>query len=138
MIFKKRFLIVAMRSAALLTLFTSVSPVAANEHESIGALPTPYPSITMPQGVSLDSSQQSQINAIARQIYEKMKTDSGGDPEKMQVLLRQFSANPQQLFQSMTPEQKKNIDALTQSVLRKQGAAPTSGSQKTNENNAKQ
>lgn len=85
----------------------------------------PAPSIAMPQGatggVTLDSNQQKQVNDIARQVYDKMKADSGGDPDKMQALIKQFMANPQQLFQSMSPDQKKNINSLTQSVMQKQG-----------------
>lgn len=117
--------------AALCAFVVKVQMAHASDEVATGSMPKS-------EGVSLDSSQQEQVNAIARQIYEKMKADSGGDPEKMQLLLKQFAANPQQLFQSMNSEQKKKIDSLSRSVMQKQGHAPSAAPKKVPTNNTTQ
>ncbi len=53
---------------------------------------------------------------ISANIFEKMVRDSGGDVSLMQKMIEKAQRDPSSFYESLTPDQKKNIDALAKQI----------------------
>ena len=61
---------------------------------------------------------------ISANILEKMVKDSNGDASEMQKMIEQAQRNPTSFYEGLTPEQKRNIDALAKQIESSTASSP--------------
>ena len=63
-----------------------------------------------------DPQKKEEIYKISSMIFRRIVAEANGDPTRLQELLEEAARNPSQFMQKMTPEERKQIKSLAESI----------------------
>ncbi|MFN3697490.1 MAG: hypothetical protein ACK4VO_08615 [Pseudobdellovibrio sp.] len=68
------------------------------------------------KAVGGDTKDRDKLYQISSQILEQLTKDNQQDPQKMQEQLLKAAQNPEQFYKQLSPEVRKNIQEVAESV----------------------